>query len=86
MQEQAGDAGAEDEELDEAASEASQDPVNELYDEQGVLMCQLEAFIDLRFMLPGVQPLAQMSQLMQHVAHAQHLAWIGQPFMHVPMA
>ena len=46
--------------------------MNELYDEQGVLMCQLEAFIDLRSMLPGVQHLTKMSQLQQHVARAQH--------------
>ena len=36
----------------EAASEASDGPVNELYDDDGVLMCQLEAFIDLCSM-PG---------------------------------
>ena len=55
MQEPSEDAEAEADQDDEGASEDSQAPVNDLYDNQGVLMCQMDAFIDLRSMLPGAE-------------------------------
>ena len=55
LQEPSEDAEAEDGEDAEGASEGSQSPVNDLYDDQGVLMCQMDTFIDLRSMLPGAE-------------------------------
>ena len=55
MQEPSEEAEAEDDQEDEDVSEDSQGTVNDLYDNQGVLMCQMDAFIDLRSMLPGAE-------------------------------